>query len=96
MIKLKCLLHLCGPFFPFFVGLRIAHPHHWGSAAGHGDGAVLRRVWTHQRSGCHALLLSAEHLLQEGKSHSGGCQWVELKSTWWLSCESPGPEPPGL
>ncbi len=52
------------------VGVHIAHSHHWRSPAGHGDRAVLRCLRTNQRSGCHALLLSAEHLLQKGNSFS--------------------------
>lgn len=52
------------------VGVHITHSHHWRSPAGHGDWAVLRCFRTNQRSGCHALLLSAEHLLQEGNSFS--------------------------
>ena len=50
------------------VGVRVAHPHHRRSAAGHRHWAVLWCFRTHQRFGCHALLLSAEHLLQKGKS----------------------------
>lgn len=63
--------HRCVCTCVFFIkGVRVAHPHHWRRAAGHGDRTVLWCVGTDQRPGCHPVLLSAEHLLQEGNSLS--------------------------
>lgn len=48
-------------------GVRVTHPHHRRSAAGHSHRALLQRFRAGQCSGCHTLLLSAEHFLQKGE-----------------------------
>lgn len=49
------------------VGVRVPHPHHRRRAAGHSHRALLQCFRAGQCSGCHALLLSAEHFLQKGE-----------------------------
>lgn len=60
-------LHVC--VVPV-LGVRITHPHYRRGAAGHGHRALLQCFGAGQCSGCHALLLSAEHFLQKGEIFS--------------------------
>lgn len=72
-----------------FPGVSVAHPYHQRRAAGHRHRAVLRHVGAAQRPGSHAVLLSTEHLLQEGVArvgvggHPGGTRG--LLACFWLT-----------
>lgn len=75
------------------AGVHITHPHHRRSAVGHSDWTVLWRLGINQRPGSYALLLSAEHLLQEGKTSPWSLPsslWQSWGSTSWYQSTAPG------